>query len=299
MYLKTTILTIIFCGIIAIASGQEVNSYYASDGEAIYYTEYGDGPTVVLLYGGPGYAVSAMKFWADSLSSDFKCILFDQRGTGHSSNVKFDKSTINLQRAVQDLEELRLHMNEGKLILCGISWGGMLAQAYAAHYPNNTSKIILVSTLGPDMSTMQAFTDNMNMRRFPDERDSLEFWQNQSTDSYSSMKRSYYSFIPEFYNHETGHKMLPVFFATTTYNNKMGNLMYRDLYENYDLNNSLPDYKGECIIIRSRQDPVPAEAVYRIKDLLPQTRIKIIEKCGHFPDYEKPEEFFKILKEVL
>jgi proline iminopeptidase len=297
--MKTTILSLLFLATIIMARGQEVNTFIASDGEELHYTKYGDGPLVVLLYGGPGYAVSAMKPWADSLSNDFQCILYDQRGIGLSSNVKLDTSTINLLRAVRDLDDLRNHFKENKLILCGISWGGMLAQAYAAYFPNNTGKIVLVSTLGPNLSTMQAFRDNMNMRRFPNERDSLEYWQNQPSDNYSLMKRSYFSYISEFYDHDIAHKMLPVFFETTTHNSEMGNLMWRDLNTRYELKPGLSRYSGDCVIIRPRQDPVPAEAIYQIKELLPQTEIITIERCGHFPDYEKPEQFFRILRKVL
>lgn len=105
----------------------------------------------------------------------------------------------------------------------------MLAQAYAAYFPDYTSKIILVSTLGPNLSTMQAFRDNMNMRRFPNERDSLEYWQNQPSGNYSKMKQSYYSYIPEFYDHDIAHKMLPIFFETTTYNSEMGNKLWMNI----------------------------------------------------------------------
>jgi proline iminopeptidase len=297
--MKTTIISLLFISLLVAAKSQEVNTFITSDGVELHYTKYGDGPVIVFLYGGPGYAVSAMKPWADSLSSDFQCILYDQRGTGLSSDAKLDTLTINLQRAVQDLDDLRADLDIEKLTLCGISWGGMLAQAYAAYFPENAGKIILVSTLGPDLSTMQAFTDNMDMRRFPDERDSLEYWQHQPSNDHSRMKISYYTYISDFYDHEIGHRMLPVFFSTSTYHSQMGNLMWKDLVAKYDLAPKLLGYSGDCIIIRPRQDPVPAEVICQIKEILPQTRIYWIEKCGHFPDYEKPEEFFSLLRQVL
>lgn len=294
-----TIISLIFCITTIVIQAQEVKSFSASDGETLYYTKQGNGLKVVFLYGGPGYAVSAMKFWADSLSDKFECILYDQRGTGLSKNAKLDTSTINLRRATQDLEDLRLHLKEDKLTLCGISWGAMLAQAYASYFPEKTQKIVLISTLGPDLSGFPAFSDNMNMRRFPSERDSLLYWQNQPDSELSSMKVSFYSYIPEFFDHDIGCKMLEVFFATTTYHEQMSSLMLKDLYKNYDLKPILKKYKGESIIIRPRQDPVPAEVIFQIKDLIPQTTIIMIEKCGHFPDYEKPSEFFEILDENL
>lgn len=292
--------SIIICMItLTFTKGQQVNSFITSDSESIYFTRIGNGPKVILLYGGPGYAVSAMRPWADSLSNEFECILYDQRGTGLSSNIKIDSTRINLLRALKDIEELRVYLGEDKLTICGISWGGMLAQAYASYYPENTKKIVLVSTLGPDLSLMSAFIDNMNMRRYPDEIDSLNYWRDQPDNELSKMKRSFYRYLPEFYDHEIGKKMLVIFFKTTTLNEQMGNLMWNDLLTSYDLKSSLKNYKGQCFIIRGRQDPVPAEDIYRIKEILPQTKILIIEKCGHFPDYEKPIELFVKLREVL
>ena len=292
--------SIIICLItLTFTKGQQANSFITSDSESIYFTRIGNGPKVLLLYGGPGYAVSAMRPWADSLSNEFECILYDQRGTGLSSNVKIDSTRINLLRAVKDIEELRVSLGEDKLTICGISWGGMLAQAYASYYPENTKKIVLVSTLGPDLSLMSAFIDNMNMRRYPDEIDSLNYWDDQPDNELSKMKRSFYSYLPEFYDHEIGKKMLVIFFKTTTLNEQMANLMWNDLLTSYDLKSSLNNYKGQCFIIRGRQDPVPAEEIYRIKEILPQTKILIIEKCGHFPDYEKPIELFAKLRKVL
>lgn len=87
--------------------------------------------------------------------------------------------------------------------------------------------------------------------------------------------------------------------STTKFYETMNNLMWNDLSLNYDLKPILIKYKGRCSIIRPRQDPVPAESIYQIKDILPQTEIYFIEKSGHFPDYEKPKELFRILREVL
>jgi len=297
--MKTILFSLICLLFVSYTKGQQVNSYKTTDGETLYYTTFGKGPKVVLLYGGPGFGVSPMRPWADSLSNQFECILFEQRGTGLSSNVKLDSTTINLKRSAQDIEDLRIHLGEKQLTLCGISWGGMLAQAYASFFPEKTKNIVLVSTVGPDLSLLSAFNDNMNMRRFPNERDSLTYWNKQPDSDLSKMKRNYFSFISEFYSHNTGYKMLPQFFAATKFYEEMSDLMWKDLSINYDLKSVLIKYKGQCTIIRPRQDPVPAESVYQIKEILPQTKIIFIERSGHFPDYEKPKELFKTLRQIL
>jgi len=280
-------------------NGQQVRSFKTTDGETLFYTTKGSGPKVVFLYGGPGISAGPMRPWADSLSNKYECIIYEQRGTGLSSNVRLDSITIKLKRAVQDIDELRKHLGERQLTLCGISWGGGLAQAYAAFYPENTKNIVLVCTIGPDRTLMSAFGDNMRMRRFPNERDSLSYWNKQPENDFVLTKRRLFSYIPDFYDHNIGYKMLPEFFAKATYHDTMGNLMNTDLNRNYDLNIKLKDYHGLCTIIKPRQDVIPEEMVYQIKNLLPQANIRTIERCGHFPDYEKPKEFFKILREVL
>jgi len=280
--------------------GQQINSFTTNDGEILYFTSVGKGPKIILLFGGPGYDVRGMKPWADSLSRDFECILFDQRGTGLSSNVKMDSTTINLERAVQDLDDLRKNLGVDKLTICGISWGGMLAQAYASFFPNNTEKIVLVSPGGPDMSLFSIiFNDNLPKRRYPAEEDSLKYWNAQPDNERSILMRMVYFFLPYFYDHDIGIKVLPKLSSSWIVNERMSSLMWNDLYKNYNLNQKLRDYKNSCIIIRGRQDIIIAEAIYQIKELLPQTEIITIERCGHFLDLEQPNEFYKILREVM
>lgn len=283
-----------------LVQGQQVNSFTTKDGEILYFTSVGNGPKVIFLYGGPGYGVSGLKHWADSLAMDFEGILFDQRGTGLSRNVKLDSTTINLARAVQDLDDLRKNLGEDKLTICGISWGGMLAQAYASIFPNNTKKIVLVNPGGPDMSLIPIiFNDNIPMRRYPAEKDSLKYWNNQPDNELSISKRTTYFVLPYFYDHDIGMKVITQMLTSATFNQRMSDLMWKDLYKNYNLNSKLGDYKNPCIVIRGRQDIMLAETTYQIKELLPQTEIITIERCGHLPDFEKPEQFFKILRKVL
>jgi proline iminopeptidase len=280
-------------------TGQQVKSFRTSDGETLYYSSKGKGPLVVFLYGGPGIGAAPMRPWADSLSNKYECIIYEQRGTGLSSNVRLDSSTINLKRAIQDIDELREHLGQKQLTLCGISWGGGLAQAYAAYYPENTKNIVLVCSMGPDLTLMSAFSDNIRMRRFPNEKDSLKYWYEQPKSDFVLLKRRTFSYIPDFYDHNIGYKMLPEFFAKATYHDEMGKLMDEDLTKYYNLNIKLKEYHGLSTIIKTRQDVIPEEMVYQIKNLLPQANIRTIERCGHFPDYEKPKELFKILREVL
>jgi proline iminopeptidase len=64
----------------------------------------------------------------------------------------------------------------------------------------------------------------------------------------------------------------------------------------------LQHYKGIVHIIQGRQDPMGEATVFEIRDLLPQSKVHFIEKCGHFPwlEQEVPAtEFFNHLEEAL
>jgi len=39
--------------------------------------------------------------------------------------------------------------------------------------------------------------------------------------------------------------------------------------------------------------------ICQIKELLPQAEIITIERSGHFPNLEQPDEFYRILRKVL
>ena len=297
--MKTCGLMIMFLFFITGVKCQKLVSFKTSDGENLFYTTVGEGPTIIFLCGGPGFGVNYMLPWADTLSKYFECIAFDQRGTGLSANVKLDSTTINLKRAVLDIEDLRKHLGSESISLCGISWGGALAQAYASYFPENVKKLVLVSTLGPDLSLMPAFDDNIRMRRYPNETDSLKYWNKQPPNQISGLMASVFYFLPYFYDHKIGYNILLQEFPKLSNNPKMAALMWADLDKTYDLKSRLIKYKGQCIIIKPRQDVMPEESSIQIKDLLPQTKFLVIERCGHFPDFERPKVFFPVLKKAF
>ncbi len=297
--MKTLRLLIYFLLIFNIINGQEVLSFKTTDGESLFYTKQGKGPTIILLAGGPGISASSIQPWVDTLSTKFECILFDQRGTGLSTNVRLDSTTINLERATKDIDELRKHLGSEQITLCGISWGGGLSQAYASFYPKSVKKMVLVSTIGPDMTLFPAMNDNVRMRRFPNERDSLQYWSEQPSSPIVEHKKLLFSWLPYFYDHNNGYLLLSDFLSKLSFNTTTYSLMWKDLVKNYDLKKKLINYKGQCIIIKPRQDVLPEEGCYLIKELLPQTKMISIERSGHNPHLENPKVFYPAFKKAL
>jgi proline iminopeptidase len=98
---------------------------------------------MLFLAGGPGYnSYSFENSIGKRLERHVEMIYFDQRGTGRSerpSNNDYQMATL-----IQDVEALRKHMGVQQLSLMGHSFGGTLALEYAARYPENVQKLIIV-----------------------------------------------------------------------------------------------------------------------------------------------------------
>ena len=67
---------------------------------------------------------------------------YDQRGAGRSARP--DDFDYSLKAQVADLEAIRNALGVVRVQLVGQSWGGAVAAAYAATYPDRVSALILV-----------------------------------------------------------------------------------------------------------------------------------------------------------
>ena len=82
------------------------------------------------------------------LSDKYRVLSFDFRGHGQSS----DTPPFTFRQLVDDIEALRRHFagspdnNNARIILCGGSFGGYLAQQYAIEYLSHVSHLILRGT---------------------------------------------------------------------------------------------------------------------------------------------------------
>ena len=114
-----------------------------SDIHRIYYEQCGNraGKPVFVLHGGPGGSSSPYmrRFFNPA---KFRIVLHDQRGAGKSTPFAEIKEN-NTLLLVQDIEQLRKHLNIDKIILFGGSWGSTLALAYGQTYPEHVSAMIL------------------------------------------------------------------------------------------------------------------------------------------------------------
>lgn len=67
-----------------------------------------------------------------------------------------------------------------------------------------------------------------------------------------------------------------------------------------DSREDLPDYRCPTLIICGREDLVTPLALHEeMRDLIPQTDFHILEKCGHLPPLEHPQQVSQLLRHWL
>jgi proline iminopeptidase len=140
----------------------------------LFYEEHGKGPALYILTGGPGAPPDDPSvLMIDSLKSFYTCVVLHQRGAGRSRNIPINSQTINIKSYVQDVELLRQKRKDKKIVLAGISWGGLLAMNYTALYPQYVSKLVLICSAPPSYKVWNVLEDNQHVRRSVSELDSM------------------------------------------------------------------------------------------------------------------------------
>jgi proline iminopeptidase len=121
----------------------ETGMLKVSELHTLYYEVSGNpiGKPVVFVHGGPGGGTDgkARRFFD---ASEYKIVLFDQRGCGKSTpHACLEENTT--WHLVADMETLRTHLSIDKWMVFGGSWGSTLALSYATSYPDRVTELVL------------------------------------------------------------------------------------------------------------------------------------------------------------
>lgn len=120
-----------------------VSGFRSYDGTQIGFRVLGDGRPLVCVPGGPGRAADYLGSLG-GLSRLRQLILVDLRGVGGSADP-VDPASLRVDRLVDDVEALRVHLGLDRMDLLAHSAGAVLATLYAARYPERLSTLLLVT----------------------------------------------------------------------------------------------------------------------------------------------------------
>lgn len=120
--------------------GGEVMPYATHpDTTTIYYETYGEGTPILFIH---PPAMGHVTFKRQRpLAEDFQIITIDLRGNGRSDN---QAEKITMAVIVEDILSVVEDIGVEKIVVCGYSNGGSIAQEFALKYPDRVLGVILM-----------------------------------------------------------------------------------------------------------------------------------------------------------
>ena len=314
--MKQFSLLYIFSIFLGNASAQTVKTF--NNGPIkLYYEERGTGQPLYILTGGPGAPPDDPSYRImDSLKSHFTVVLLHQRGAGLSRDIPINEETINIKAYLKDIELLRKARGDNKIILLGISWGGLLAQNYAADHPEQVANLVLIGSAPPSYKVWDVLFDNQYSRFSFAERDSMEMLQrifSTKTDrELDSMKRvnpeakevqalkQFIGILHRVHFYERSHAAKELDWLFNGFNFQPIPFIDKEVMSTkWDITEKLKKIKVPALILYGRQDDQGESTFQLQKECLRYSTIKVIEKCGHMSWVDQPEQFYKILGDYL
>jgi pimeloyl-ACP methyl ester carboxylesterase len=116
-----------------------------------YHEVIGQGAPLVLVHGG----FVDLRMWdpqVDHFSRTHRVIRYDLRGHGRTGPS--ERSAYSIHLFADDLVALLDHLGVDRATVCGVSLGGMIAQAFAVAYPDRLSALVLAGTAAASALTL-------------------------------------------------------------------------------------------------------------------------------------------------
>lgn len=304
-------------------------TWTVEEGIDLYHWSLGSGPSILTIHGGPGYP--SVESWPafDELKDRFTVHYYHQRGCGYSTrpidtfetsswpdNMKTLEEKLGIRQQILDIERIRLILNEDKLILVGHSFGGFIASLYAAEFPENVEKLILIAPAA--------------MLKMPQEEGNLfsgieEYLPLEYMDDYKIWMTNYFNYGTIWRKSEAdlielNNGMSRFFMAAQEiyYQDKenlwgveaaedtgqeeltggwVQNGIYLTLGREYDLQPLLFNIKAKTFIFEGTVD-LAGMAGKMYKKAIPKSKLVKLEDSGHFPQ-NNPQKFTKELQKIL
>lgn len=270
--------------------------------------EAGSGPTVIFVNGGPGDTHRYLRPAVEPLAGQMRCVLYDQRGCGQSHLDNLDEITLHIDRFVDDLEALRLHLGLERLALVGHSWGATLALVYAIAHPEQVDRLALVG-MGPINDEMDAVASANLLKPLSaaerDERASLRLQVQRAVAAGDDarvhalrVQEAPLRFRGQFASPEALQYFLTAYLMEDPPNRRVHDVVWA-CYTQIRGGLRYERVTAPALIIYGYQDFEPITQAYVLREYIPQAQICFLNNCGHEPWLERPEPFYGALRTFL
>jgi proline iminopeptidase len=273
------------------------------DGVRLYYRVEGEGrDTVVVLHGGPSLGHGYLAPDLMPLTRGRAVVHYDQRGIGQSTSLT-EPERLTVERHVQDLEALRVHLGLERLALLGHSWGGMLAARYAAAHPQRVERILLLDPMAPAREPFMAMgsaraQELVRMRLDEAARERLgSLFTVTEADDAGAHCRALFSILTRTYFEDpaTTSRTRADFCAGSpeTLRNRadVDAAIFGSLGA-WDVRHLLREVESPVLVVHGAASAIPPEAMEAWVAAFPNARLLTIEVAGHYLHVDRPEAFF-------
>jgi proline iminopeptidase len=259
----------------------------------LYYRIFGNGTPMLMLHSGLGVDHACFPPFFDGLGDRLTLVYFDQRGNG-SSPIPAAWEKVTFASLAADADTLRAALGYEKIILFGHGVGGLVAQQYAARYPDTLHGLVLCATAAnpaacrphlPAWATAEQIEAFLTLVSRP-LRDDAEW------------KRLWTTVWP-FYFHQYDAAIAQALHARTRYRAAAWNHGQR-LLPGFDSRSLLPQVHVPTLVMAGRHDIwMGPEAAGVLQQALPNADCVIFEASSHYPFIEEPQRFRRILQQWL
>ncbi|HZS85529.1 MAG TPA: alpha/beta fold hydrolase [Stellaceae bacterium] len=250
-------------------------------------------PVAFVIHGGPGGDHSSFKPALAPLAERMQLVYFDHRGQGRSG--RGDPARYTLDENVEDMEALRRHLGLGPIVSIGTSYGGMVAMAHAARYPDAVSHLILVVTAAHS-GFIERAKEIVAERGTAEQRQLCEtLWAGAFRDE--EELRHYYAVMGPLYSRKHDAAAAAAATARTIYNPEALNRAFGGFLRAFDLRPELPRITAPTLVLAGRHDWIcPPEFSEEIARLIPRAELRIFEESSHSIRADEPQAFLDAVK---
>ncbi len=275
-----------------------LNKWVEVKGLRIHYLEAGAGSTVFLLHGGGIDSASlSWKFTIEPLAHYLHVFAPDWPGYGESDKPAIQYTTDYYIGFLGDFMQT-LGIVDASLV--GISMGGGIALGFTLQFPQRVSRLVLVDSYGLQMFT-PAHKLSYLFTRIP--------LLNEVTWDLLMRSRTMMRVFLRVIFHDPNavsdelvdevHVELKKAGAARAFISfQKSEIMWNGLRTVYV--SRLHEIKARTLIVHGEKDRlVPFDCAQHARDLIVDSRLRVITNCGHWPQREKPDEINRVLMEFL
>lgn len=253
------------------------------DDITINYNDLGEGKLPIIFIHGFPFDKSSWQPQLDYLQQYDRIITYDLRGYGKST---LNQEKISITLLADDLIKFMDALQIQKAIVCGLSMGGYILLNALNRYPKRFAAIILSDT------QCIADTPEAKEKRYKN----IELLESGGLSEFTEnmIKNLFYteSFTTK---KETVASLKKVMLSTSA--DVIAETL-RALANREEMCYTLENIIIPTLIITGREDKaVPPQQSTFMHQQIPRSILNIIDKAGHLPNLEKPEEFNRLVKD--